>query len=158
MNVLPSQIGLGVAVVAVVAALYFGLRSKKSSQPIIPDVPKKKRRGFTAAELQLCKGEKGQPLYVGVKGVIYSVSPQFYGPGAAYDCFAGVEASRNLARGTISDNEANASWRCLNETEMETLDGWAERFAEKYEVVGWFVPDEEYEARGKQLQERPPEE
>ena len=143
----------GAAVLGISFLVWRATHGAQKTDVSIPSVPKPKKKGFTKEELAQCKGEddgKGgkKPLYCSVKGVVYEVSPQFYGPGAGYHCFAGAEASRNLGRGIVSDSEVNAEWRHLKKDDMETLDGWAERFAGKYAVVGWYVPDSGYAERG----------
>ena len=113
-------------------------------------------RGFTAAELAQFNGRAGElsPIYVSLKRKVFHVPRHLYGPESPYSVFAGTDCSRNLAKNAISDDEANADYATLNEAEMATLDRWYEHFMGKYEIVGWFVPDEEYFARGLQFAEQ----
>lgn len=106
-------------------------------------------RKFTTSELKQHTGEEDlTQIYVSVKGNVYRVSAQYYGPGESYHCFAGTDASRNLAKGIIGKDEADADWRNLSPEHMETLNGWEKRFMAKYAVVGTLVEDEEFKKRG----------
>ena len=106
-------------------------------------------RTFTCAELKQFDGTRDAAnIYVAVRGVVYRVSPQYYGAGMTYHCFAGTDASRNLAKGIIGTTEADADWRNLSAEHVSVLDGWATRFAEKYSVVGTVVEDDEFKRRG----------
>jgi membrane-associated progesterone receptor component len=100
-------------------------------------------RGYTAQELAEHKGDQGDPsdIYVAVKGVVYWVTPQHYGPGASYECFAGSEASYRLGKSLLGRANQNRDWRgdILDADEQDTLNRWAAAFERKYPVVGWFV-------------------
>jgi hypothetical protein len=100
-------------------------------------------RGFTAADLSQHRGDRGDPsdILVSVKGVVYRVTPQHYGPGATYECFAGSEASYRLGMSLLGRKHENRDWRggVLDEEEQATLDQWAKAFARKYTVAGWFI-------------------
>ena len=82
---------------------------------------------------------------------MYRVSPQYYGKGQSYNCFAGTDCSRNLGKGIIGKDEANADWRTLNEDHMNTLNSWERRFQEKYVIVGTIVEDDEFMKRGQEF-------
>lgn len=47
---------------------------------------------------------------ISVKGVVYKVTPQFYGPGEPYSVYAGKDISRCLAIGRVDDVEADLPW------------------------------------------------
>lgn len=118
----------------------------------IPEIPKEEPRGFTAADLREFNGIGGKPVYISVKGTVFSVSPNFYGPNGPYDCFAGMECSRCLAKGILGASvELNAGYATLAKDHVETLDGWYDKFMSKYPVMGWFIPDEGFDARGAAL-------
>jgi predicted heme/steroid binding protein len=155
-----SQFLVGGVVGISLLALYGVKRyfSKKADAEIeIPLLPEAKPRGFTAEQLAEFKGTNGKALLLSVKGTVFEVAPQFYGPGMAYHCFAGTECSRNLAKAIIGDTEANAEWRCLCPYYMKSLDQWEQTFKNKYRIVGWFIPDgEAYVARGKAFPNEPP--
>ncbi|RNE99541.1 hypothetical protein TraAM80_08134 [Trypanosoma rangeli] len=102
-------------------------------------------RGFTKEELQEYDGIRKSDIYVSVKGVVYEVAPQLYGPGKSYHVYAGREISRCLAKSDVSSKEANKDWEHgFSKEEMAVLDWWANKFNSKYPVVGWFVPDKDF--------------
>lgn len=70
----------------------------------------------------------------------------FYGPGGPYANFAGRDASRGLAKGSFDEDMLTADLEGpldkltdLGADELEALQGWEERFLEKYLVVGKLV-------------------
>lgn len=88
------------------------------------------------------------PVYLAVRGQVFDVTPgrNFYGPGGPYANFAGRDASRGLAHGSFDENmlteDLNGpldSLEDLDEEQKEALQGWQERFLEKYLVVGQLV-------------------
>ena len=106
-------------------------------------------------ELRECDGTKNNQIYVGVKGnwpliqlcltsvkgKIYDVSSrgEFYGPGGPYHCFAGRDASRALALGSLEEKDVlNSSLDGLNATELEALEEWIQSYDMKYDVVGFY--------------------
>lgn len=110
-------------------------------------------RAFTVEELGEHVGTKGpDDVYMSIRGVVYQVSPQFYGPGAAYSIFAGTDATRNLAKGLLNGSEANADWSNLSKDHLETLAMWEARIQEKYPQVGWLVMDDAFKARGAAME------
>lgn len=104
-------------------------------------------RGMTAEELRQYDGIQNELIFVGVKGVLYNVGKEFYGPGSPYNAFAGHEASRQLGKTKVGREEVNADWTTLSLEHLQTLDEWEERFMAKYTVVGWFLPDKGYVER-----------
>ena len=110
-------------------------------------------RGFTAAEL--CEfdgnGDETTPIYLSLKRRVFHVPRNLYGPQSPYTVFAGTDCSRNLAKNSIADDEANADFSSLSKTEKATLDRWYGHFLSKYETVGWFIPDEDYFANGEKF-------
>lgn len=94
-------------------------------------------------------GENGAPVYLAVRGRVFDVSSgrNFYGPGGPYENFAGRDASRGLACGSFDESmltkDLNGPLDTLSDLgpdEMESLQGWEERFSSKYLVVGKLVP------------------
>ena len=63
------------------------------------------QRDYTPNELQKMNGESNELIYIAIKGEIYDVtsSKSFYGPGSAYENFAGRDASRGMAKNSFSD-------------------------------------------------------
>ncbi|KAI9831592.1 MAG: hypothetical protein M1819_004824 [Sarea resinae] len=116
-------------------------------------------RTFTPPTLLPFNGQKGQPVYLAVKGRVFDVTPgkNFYGPNGPYANFAGRDASRGLACGSFDEdmltedlNGPLDTLEGLNEEEIDALNGWEQRFQEKYLVVGNLVPvgSEEAKAAG----------
>ncbi|KAK0513223.1 hypothetical protein JMJ35_004209 [Cladonia borealis] len=106
-------------------------------------------RTFTPLTLKPYNGENNMPVYLAVRGKVFDVTPgrNFYGPGGPYENFAGRDASRGLACGSFDEdmltkdlNGPLDNLSGLGDAEMEALQGWEERFNEKYLVVGKLVP------------------
>jgi len=83
-----------------------------------------------------------------VRGRIFDVTPgrNFYGPGGPYENFAGRDASRGLAHGSFDEEMLTKdldgpldALADLDKDQLEALQGWEERFAEKYLVIGRLV-------------------
>ena len=47
---------------------------------------------------------------ISVRGVVFKVTPQFYGAGEPYSVYAGKDVTRCLAIGIVGDAEANLPW------------------------------------------------
>ena len=104
---------------------------------------------FTPPELKPYNGENSMPVYLAVRGQVFDVSSgrNFYGPGGPYENFAGRDASRGLACNSFDEDMLTKDLNGpldkldgLGPDEMEALQGWEERFSEKYIVVGKLVP------------------
>nr|CCC90042.1 conserved hypothetical protein [Trypanosoma congolense IL3000] len=109
---------------------------KKEIRPVESIV----KRGFTASELSKHNGEDGSDVYISVKGVVFEVAPQLYGPGQSYHVYAGREIGRCLAKNDTDGTEINKHWLPHStEEELERLEVWMKKFESKYPVVGWFV-------------------
>ncbi len=109
-------------------------------------------RAFSSQQLAACLGGTASEWpYVGVRGIVYRVSPQWYGPDAPYHAFAGRDSSRHLGKTTVGTEEANSGWTTLSRDHLSSLQEWEERFQSKYLPVGWMVLDDEFESRGLQL-------
>lgn len=75
----------------------------------------------------------------------------FYGPGGPYSNFAGRDASRGLAFGSFDEDMLTEDLDGpldklddLTPDQVEALQGWEERFNEKYDVIGKLVSVTEY--------------
>lgn len=106
-------------------------------------------RTFTPRTLLPFSGENGSPVYLAVRGRVFDVSRgrNFYGPGGPYANFAGRDASRGLAKGSFDEDMLTKDLdgpldklEDLTRDELEALQGWEDRFSEKYLVVGKLVP------------------
>eukprot|EP01012_Entosiphon_sulcatum_P010596 TRINITY_DN16233_c0_g1_i2.p1 TRINITY_DN16233_c0_g1~~TRINITY_DN16233_c0_g1_i2.p1 ORF type:complete len:135 (+),score=22.94 TRINITY_DN16233_c0_g1_i2:31-435(+) len=112
--------------------------ASQATEPTLP--PAGPPRGFTAEELAEFNGTNDRPIYLSLKNVVYSVSPDFYGPGKAYHAFAGKESTIPLAKSVkVTDEECNQSWYDLSAEDLKTADEWEAKYRKKYPVVGWFV-------------------
>eukprot|EP01097_Dermamoeba_algensis_P002479 TRINITY_DN1982_c0_g2_i1.p1 TRINITY_DN1982_c0_g2~~TRINITY_DN1982_c0_g2_i1.p1 ORF type:complete len:184 (-),score=63.25 TRINITY_DN1982_c0_g2_i1:92-643(-) len=130
----------------IVVMLYLLLKSffTPAPPPPPPYKPKEKPvpRNFTTQELRAFDGENGNQIYIGVKGKVYDVSsrPEFYGPGGAYDCFAGRDATRAFAKNSLDEEDlVNPTTDDLGAFEKESLTSWIESFEWKYDVVGYLT-------------------
>lgn len=89
------------------------------------------------------------PIYVGVKDRIFDVSfggSEFYTDGGAYECLAGRDASRVLAKMSMEPEDVKGllDYSCLTDRETKNLDDWVEKLGEGgkgYPVVGWIDMD-----------------
>ena len=83
-----------------------------------------------------------------IRGTVFDVTPgrQFYGPLGPYANFAGRDASRGLALGSFDEDMLTKDLdgplddlKDLGPDEVDALNGWEERFREKYLIVGRLV-------------------
>ncbi|KAM0200395.1 hypothetical protein ACHAPA_004877 [Fusarium lateritium] len=142
---------------AVLYTTYAMLRS--SPPPSLPrDTPSTVFRTYTPKTLLPFNGEENRPVFLAVRGRIFDVTPgrNFYGPGGPYSNFAGRDASRGLACGSFDEDMLTEDLdgpldklEGLDGEQMEALQGWEERFLEKYNVVGKLVSAQDYEAEKK---------
>lgn len=112
-------------------------------------------RTYTPRTLLPFNGEDDKPIFFAVRGKVFDVSRgrNFYGPGGPYSNFAGRDASRGLAKGSFDEDMLTLDLdgpldklEGLGRDEIEALQGWEERFNEKYDVVGKLVSVDEYES------------
>jgi membrane-associated progesterone receptor component len=130
---------------------------KPRTAPTLPrPAPPVVFRVFTPPTLLPYNGTNNMPVYLAVRGRIFDVTSgrNFYGPGGPYQNFAGRDASRGLACGSFDEDmltkDLEGPLDKLNDLgpdEMETLQGWEDRFSEKYLVVGKLVPVGNEEAK-----------
>jgi len=105
-----------------------------------PRAPAPAPREFTAAEIAPQTGAGGSRILVAVNGIVFDMSgggESFYGPGGAYACFAGRDASVGLA--TMQLDPATWGARTVDDfsaSEVDTMMQWVRRFTEKYAVAG----------------------
>lgn len=106
-------------------------------------------RTFDPHTLLPFNGTNGQPVYLAVRGKVFDVTSgrNFYGPGGPYENFAGRDASRGLAHGSFDEEMLTKdldgpldTLADLDKDQLEALQGWEERFNEKYLVIGKLVP------------------
>ena len=114
----------------------------------VPPTP----RDFTRAELAKYKkcdevpaGRIDAPILVGIKGKVLDVSyggKEMYGKEGPYHIFAGIDASRALAKMSFKPEDLNSTdLSDLTEEQRKTLDDWETKFisVRKYPVVGKLV-------------------
>ena len=95
-----------------------------------PRVPK-----MTRAELAKHTGADGGRILLAVGGDVYDVTEKgkdFYGPGATYAQFAGTDATRALALGSLDREELNKPVSDLNEEQTVELGVQLEFYRTKY--------------------------
>ena len=160
-----QQCALGIIFGAGFFAIVAIGESRKELKAVpIPPKPTFKPREFTLEELawydgiknaKAARGTNGRgpgehPLpeydgliFVGVKGNVYSVSEEWYGPESPYHVFVGKDSSRHLGKVVVGDTEANCDWSGMARDHLKSLDEWEAKFKDKYEVVGTvkFGPD-----------------
>ncbi|CAG8645241.1 22325_t:CDS:2, partial [Cetraspora pellucida] len=71
-----------------------------------PNLAEPKDTPFTPAELAEYDGsDPSRPIYVAVKGTVFDVTGKraLYGVGGTYHSFAGKDASKGLATGSMTD-------------------------------------------------------
>lgn len=127
--------------------LYKNLRP--ASPPSIPETPIPiVFQTFTPLTLLPFNGQNDKPVFLAVRGKVYDVSNgrSFYGPGGPYENFAGRDASRGLAKGSFDVEMLTKDLEGpldtlddLNAEELESLQGWEDKFNEKYLVVGKLI-------------------
>ncbi|KAG5509200.1 hypothetical protein GH5_06279 [Leishmania sp. Ghana 2012 LV757] len=136
-------------VVTLLVHLQFKSRQRLSEKPrsdaLVP-------RAYTVEELALFDGKKRPQAFVGVKGIIYNVSLEWYGPEGPYNAFAGCDSSRQLGKVIVGRDEINADWTTLSPEHLQTLHEWEERLRSKYPVVGWVTdPSKDFVKRAVSL-------
>ncbi|CAM8889818.1 unnamed protein product [Rhodiola kirilowii] len=82
-----------------------------------------------------------KPIYLAVKGRIFDVTSgkSFYGPGGAYEMFAGKDASRALAKMSKNEDDVVADIDGLSSKEIGVLGDWERKFEAKYSILGRVV-------------------
>lgn len=142
-----SFVAVLVAIVAaIVGMVLFSLNKKKNER--LFEKPGENifiPRAYTVEELAQYDGKKTPYAFVGVKGVLYNASLEWYGPEGPYNAFAGCDASRQLGKVVVGRTEINADWTNLSPSHLQTLNEWEERFRSKYTPVGWISdPDKQF--------------
>ena len=134
---------IGLLVCGILLSIYTSWEEKKRlemyrrsivKRPSIPE------QDLTRAQLLDYTGaDSEKPILIAVDGTIYDVTAGsgFYGPGSAYNVFAGRDATRNLATGDLDPKGLeNPSKEGLTEDELAVLNQWINLFSTKYKVVG----------------------
>jgi membrane-associated progesterone receptor component len=98
-------------------------------------------RDFTLEQLREFNGENDKPIYVSLRREVYDVSKaaDFYGKGNSYNCFAGREASRAMAKFSFDEEDlSNIDISDISPFERDQLDSWVEKYKyyKGYPIVG----------------------
>lgn len=98
-------------------------------------------RDFTVEQLRSFDGSNGKAIYIALRMDVYDVSiaRDLYGEGSGYNCFAGREASRAMAKLSFEEDElSNLNIDDLGPFDRSTLDDWIEKFKwyKNYPVIG----------------------
>ncbi|PIA15574.1 cytochrome b5 [Coemansia reversa NRRL 1564] len=110
--------------------------------------PRFSYRKWTKRDISQYTGAEEKPILIALDGKVYDVTDgrSFYGPGCAYNVFAGRDASRLLATQTFDDGlteeELDAPIDPLNDLtddDRESLDAYIGLFGVKYQCVGVLV-------------------
>jgi membrane-associated progesterone receptor component len=114
----------------------------------VPPTPKE----FTVEELSEYKGKQdvpsnrvNAPIYIGINGKVIDVSYggfEMYGEGGPYHIFAGIDASKALAKMSFLEEDLKSTdLSDLTGEQIKILNDWEKKFIEvkKYPVVGTFV-------------------
>ncbi|CAM9362309.1 unnamed protein product [Discosporangium mesarthrocarpum] len=101
-------------------------------------------RQFDGKQEFLPPGYALPPIYIGVGTEVFDVSfggADFYTDGGPYECLAGRDASRVLAKMSMAKEDVDGllDYSCLTEKEKKNLCDWADKLGGKrgYPVVGW---------------------
>jgi len=121
------------------------LLNKPGNPPIkVATVEKPKEMiDFTPRELAKHNGTQ-KTIYIAIKGKVFDVShrSEFYGPGSAYENFAGRDASRGLATNSFDAavltplDQSIDTLDDLDDEAKRSLDDWFNFFTGKYNIVG----------------------
>ncbi|CAM9368822.1 unnamed protein product [Scytosiphon promiscuus] len=122
-----------------------------------PSAAGRPETGAREGDVQAAAGVRGQsralggrtyavrPIYVGVRDKVFDVSfggSEFYLEGGPYECLAGRDASRVLAKMSMKkeDVEGVLDYSCLTDREEKNLADWVDKLGDGgkgYPVVGW---------------------
>eukprot|EP01101_Sappina_pedata_P008014 TRINITY_DN4355_c0_g1_i1.p1 TRINITY_DN4355_c0_g1~~TRINITY_DN4355_c0_g1_i1.p1 ORF type:complete len:157 (+),score=77.81 TRINITY_DN4355_c0_g1_i1:59-529(+) len=143
---------VGIVVILIVAIVYqVAFTDKSTPAPLVPKAKIiKPFKEYTLEELAKYDGSDSDgDIYVAIKGKVYDVTSRrgFYGKGGSYNIFAGKEASRALALGSLKKEDVSAEVTSdldsllskLSADELETLEEWINSFESKYDVIGKVV-------------------
>jgi membrane-associated progesterone receptor component len=99
------------------------------------------QRDFTIEQLREFDGSDDKAIYIALKGDVFDVSgaKQFYGEGSGYNCFAGRDATRAMAKLSFEEADlANSSIEDLGPFERDVLNDWYSKFRDYkcYPIIG----------------------
>lgn len=99
------------------------------------------QRDFTVEQLREFDGTGDKSIYIALKGDVFDVSTarQFYGEGSGYNCFAGRDATRAMAKLSFEEADlANSNIEDLGPFERDVLNDWYSKFRDYkcYPIIG----------------------
>ncbi|ESO90079.1 hypothetical protein LOTGIDRAFT_77624, partial [Lottia gigantea] len=102
---------------------------------------KEPARIFTSEEIAKFDGsDPSQPIYMGIKGVVFDVSSgkNFYGKGSSYNALVGKDSTRGVAKMSLEPEDLTHDITGLSSEELKSLDSVFEgTYKAKYPVVGY---------------------
>ncbi|CAM9613941.1 unnamed protein product, partial [Choristocarpus tenellus] len=126
------------------AARGYPVMGKVVPTPKPRPMSREKLRQFDGRQPYLPSGYSSPPIYVGVGREVFDVSfggSEFYTKGGPYECLAGRDASRVLARMSMTqqDIEGVLDYDNLSSKEKKNLQDWSAKLGKGkgYPVVGW---------------------
>ncbi|KAG2132592.1 cytochrome b5 [Suillus cothurnatus] len=112
---------------------------KTIMQPPRDDLDPPKDDPFTLDQLKQFDGsDSSKPIYVSIKGTVFDVTRKsdVYGPGKAYNIFAGKDGSKGLGMSSLKPEDAVPDYSDLPENEKNVLNDWFLFFQKRYNIVG----------------------
>ena len=97
---------------------------------------------YNKAELASYNGtNEARAVLIAIRGKVFDVTAgrTFYGPGGPYGAFAGVDASRMLAKMQTAPDELDPAIHDLTASEINSLESWEQFFGNKYPVVATYA-------------------
>jgi membrane-associated progesterone receptor component len=104
--------------------------------------PLEKDHVYNKAELASYNGtNEARAVLIAIRGKVFDVTAgrTFYGPGGPYGAFAGVDASRMLAKMQTAPDELDPAIHDLTASEINSLESWEQFFGNKYPLVGTYA-------------------
>jgi len=141
-----------VTVSLILVCVYLVYKLLKKDPPPPNPIPKptvqQKReiKEYTLEELRQYDGsDPEKPILIGISGKVYDVTrgAMFYGRGAAYNVFAGRDATLGFAKNSTDPKDLEGPIDNLNWSEKQSLDEWYGRLSTKYEYAGTFKSSNE---------------
>jgi len=114
---------------------------KMSEPPVSHVFTREELKAFNGTQ-EVPKDRVDAPIYVALGGKVFDVSyggKEMYEPEGPYAMFAGLDASRALAKMSFDDADINSyDLSDLEEKQKQTLADWLQKFehVKKYPVVG----------------------
>lgn len=115
---------------------------KLSYPPAVRDFKREELAPYKGYQ-EVLQGRVDAEIYVGIGGKVLDVSyggKEMYGKGGPYHIFAGIDASRALAKMSFdAADTASHDLSDLTSEQLQTLEDWKNRLSKKYPVVGNIV-------------------